>query len=57
MKSKEEVEKRMKIIQKEFSEEEKKLHEGLEYCNILIEKMNELRWCLDLPALGHMKLR
>jgi len=57
MKSEQEVGERMKIIQKEFSEEEKKLHEGLEYCNILIEKMNELRWCVDLPLLGHMKLR
>ena len=57
MKSEEEVKKRMKIVEKEFSEEEKKLHEGLEYCNTLIEKINELRWCIDLPALGHMKLR
>jgi len=57
MKSEQEVEERMKIIQKEFFEEEKKLHEGLEYCNTLVEKMNELRWCVDLPPFGHMTLR
>ena len=57
MRTKEEVEKRIKIIQQEFSEEEKKFHERLVYCYLLLVKLNELRWFIDLPPISLLVLR